>query len=89
MLYIVASQLRRDPFFLSCTLQLKNSPLQIQIRRADLHKAESQIDYLSGKLRKQEEKENKTVWEMEKRKRSIKKEKTTDVFKRRRLTREI
>ena len=89
LLYIASSQLRRDPFFPSCTLQLENSPLQIQIRRADLHKAESQIDYLNGKLRKQEEKENKTMWEKEKRKRSTKKENTTDVFKRRRLTRDI
>ena len=62
--------------------------MQIELRRADLHKPESQIDSLSGKLRKQEEKENQIMWKKEKRKRLTKKENTTDVFKRRRLTRE-
>ena len=88
LLCIIASRLRTSPFFPSCSPQLENRPVQIELCRADLHKPESQIDSVSGKLRKQEEKENQIMWKKEKRKRLTKKRNTTDVFKRRRLTRE-
>ena len=87
LLCSIAGRLRKYPFFPSGMLQLEGSPQRINSRREDLLIAEKKGNSLTGMVRKQERRENRAMWKKEKRKGSTGEENTTDVFKRRRVSR--
>ena len=78
-------------FFPTGTTPLEGTILRNGPHRKDLHTAVGREPLLAGMLRKKKRQENRVMWEKAKRKRerdgSSRDENTTDVFKRRRVSR--
>ena len=83
----IAGRLKKHMFFPMGTTPLQGTTLLAVPHRKDLHTAVLREPLVAKMLRKKKNQDNRVMWEKEKREGSSRGENTTDVFKRRRVSR--